>query len=95
MGKSWEHTKLKKICFERDNFTCVKCKHKGKKGYYDIYGGITIDLIADHIIPESLGGENKLENIQTLCLDCNKKKNAIDQSDIAKKKREDKNDRGE
>jgi len=47
--------------FERDAYRCVLCgSHKS--------------LCADHIYPESLGGEATLENLQTLCRVCNSKK---------------------
>ena len=90
MGRGWQHQLLKEMTFKRDNFTCVKCGHIGKKGNYGC-GGVHIDLVADHIIPLTLAGRNELSNMQTLCLSCNKIKNAKDQSDIARFKREVKN----
>lgn len=47
--------------FRRDNFTCKRC-------------GRQEDLHADHVIPESKGGPTTMENLQTLCRDCNVKK---------------------
>lgn len=42
-------------------------------------------MIADHIIPIALGGDEwDINNIQTLCIKCNKKKTARDMADIAK-----------
>ncbi len=46
---------------QRDNFTC---KHCGSRKH----------LEADHVIPESNGGETTMENLQTLCKKCNAKK---------------------
>jgi len=52
---------LKWEIFKRDNFTCQKCASQ--------------DLLeVDHIIPISKGGSNKEDNLQTLCLPCNRKK---------------------
>ena len=53
---------LKKQVFERDEYRCKHC-------------GTHLDLSADHIKPESWGGETTLENLQTLCRSCNSKKN--------------------
>ena len=48
-------------------------------------------LIGDHIIPISLGGDEwDIENIQTLCGDCNKIKTRKDMGDIAKARRKEK-----
>lgn len=64
--KSYEKKKkippnLRKQVYERDMYRCVYC-------------GTHVDLSIDHIFPESKGGELVLENLQTLCLPCNKKK---------------------
>lgn len=32
------------------------------------------ELVVDHILPTSKGGENKIENFQILCLSCNASK---------------------
>lgn len=52
---------LRKAVFERDGYRCKHCNSH-------------IDLCADHIHPESKGGETVLENLQTLCRSCNSKK---------------------
>ena len=44
--------------FERDLYRCLRC-------------GDHRNLRADHVHPESLGGEAVLENLQTLCASCN------------------------
>ena len=48
----------------RDNFKCCKC---GKSPAKDP----SVELHVDHIIPWAKGGETVLENLQTLCSDCN------------------------
>lgn len=53
--------KLREAVFERDGYSCKKC-------------GSQRLLQADHIFPESKGGETTMENLQTLCQKCNLKK---------------------
>jgi hypothetical protein len=50
--------------FSRDNFRCVFC---GKSPATDIGTKLHID----HIIPFSKGGKTALDNLQTLCYECN------------------------
>ena len=45
-------------------YTCVHCGKKFRKGSIDI----------DHIIPQSKGGTNTPENLQCLCIHCNRSK---------------------
>ncbi len=54
----WETLKI------QYNWTCPRCKKREPE----------INLTVDHIIPLSKGGSNWIENIQPLCLDCNKRK---------------------
>jgi hypothetical protein len=53
---------LRRMTFERDNFTCVYCGARGKS------------LECDHIIPVSRGGSNSQENLATACKPCNRSK---------------------
>ena len=48
----------------RDNNRCVACGVTAKEA----------QLQVDHIIPFSKGGSNDLDNLQTLCIDCNRGK---------------------
>lgn len=50
---------------KRDNFKCVLCG----RGASD---GVTLEV--DHIIPVSKGGLTELDNLRTLCYDCNRGK---------------------
>lgn len=52
---------LRKKCFERDNFTCQKCKIQDRTGKI---------LEAHHKTPLFLEGKDELENLITLCIDC-------------------------
>lgn len=54
-----------KSVLKRDNYTCQKC-------------GSIENLTIDHIKPLSKGGNNDLENLQTLCLECNQKKRDLE-----------------
>ncbi len=87
----WQFFKEK--AFKRDKYSCVKC---GKKPMQRTYEGNFISdtskLIGDHIIPISIGGkEYDLNNVQTLCENCNKIKTKEDMKKIAKVRQKEKN----
>ena len=79
----WQYWKLK--VFERDNYACVKCGEKPTEKTYE--GKIIPDtskLIGEHIIPIAIDGqEYNLDNVQTLCIECNKIKTKKDMKEIA------------
>lgn len=78
----WQYWKVK--AFERDKYTCVKCKEEKEQS----------QLIADHIIPIAIGGEEyDLKNVQTLCINCNKIKTKEDMKKIALYRNKDKEQR--
>jgi len=56
--------KIRLQVLERDKFRCVFC---GKSPATDI--GVKLHI--DHIIPFSKGGKTTLDNLQTLCYECN------------------------
>lgn len=56
--------KLRLSVLKRDNFRCVFC---GKSPATNL--GVVLHI--DHIVPFSKGGETKLNNLQTLCEQCN------------------------
>ena len=52
---------LRKQAFERDNYSCKKCKIQDKT---------TRNLEVHHIIPLVSEGKDELDNLITLCSDC-------------------------
>ena len=52
---------LRHQVFERDGHRCVRCES-------------VMRLSADHVVPESQGGQTTLDNLQTLCMPCNNEK---------------------
>ena len=58
--------------FKRDNYTCVECGARKEDG---------ATLHVDHIIPVSKGGTDELDNLQTLCSDCNLNKSDVIQNE--------------
>lgn len=59
--------RLRFLVLKRDDFCCVKCGRN-----VNSYSGLELEV--DHIKPYSKGGETVLENLQTLCKDCNRGK---------------------
>jgi 5-methylcytosine-specific restriction endonuclease McrA len=68
--KSKEYKNWRLSIFKRDNYTCVICKVKNKKGM-----GKTIELHADHIKSFAHHKDLRFEidNGRTLCIDCHRK----------------------
>ena len=52
---------------KKDNYTCVKCGQSPARNN-------DIELEIDHILPVAKGGTNDIENLQTLCSNCNQGK---------------------
>jgi len=81
---SWQQFRYE--VFKRDNYTCQMCGKKETKisKYNNQEYPVSEILIADHIKPLAIGGEMwNINNLQTLCIDCNKIKTAQDMKDIA------------
>lgn len=55
---------LRQAVFKRDNYTCQYCGAQG------------VALHADHVYPESKGGETTLGNLVAACAHCNHSKHA-------------------
>ena len=51
---------LRALVFARDGHACLRCGCL-----------VLMRLRADHVVPESQGGEASLGNLQTLCMSCN------------------------
>jgi hypothetical protein len=52
------------LVLKRDQFSCVMCGRSG----------VGVKLEVDHKIPVSKGGKNDIDNLQTLCFECNRGK---------------------
>lgn len=74
--------KMRLAVHTRDGFACLICGFAPPvpDGYTGRYALAEYDpgrarlLELDHIIPHALGGEFKLDNLQTLCNSCNARK---------------------
>jgi hypothetical protein len=62
--------------FERDEYKCVVCGRGRETG---------VELCADHIKPKSRGGDDSLDNGQTLCTEHNLMKKNYSQTEAAKR----------
>lgn len=62
--------RLRFMVMKRDNFKCCACGASPAKNP-------SVELHIDHIIPWSKGGETVIDNLQTLCADCNLGKSDI------------------
>jgi 5-methylcytosine-specific restriction endonuclease McrA len=96
---------LRHKAFQRDNFTCIQCGYSPKikrfdheeyarsnhMKYVETTDPDESQLVGDHKLPIALGGEEwDINNIQTLCKECNKVKTRADQGKIAIQRRKDK-----
>lgn len=52
---------IRRAVYERDGYACVNC-------------GSPDQLTIDHINPRALGGTDREDNLQTLCITCNSRK---------------------
>lgn len=58
---------LRHQVWRRDDFRCVYCHRSINE----------VELEVDHVLPVCRGGTNALSNLQTLCVDCNRRKGAL------------------
>ena len=54
------------------------------KAYAMLRAYFLLQVLVDHIVPASLGGESILENLQPLCFRCNTEKRNRDDTDFLK-----------
>lgn len=67
---------VKEEIFKRDNYQCIVCGRGPKHG---------VEICADHIKPKDKGGNNSLENGQTLCMEHNLLKKNYSQTEAGKR----------
>ena len=67
---------IKVEIFKRDNHQCVVCG----RGMVD-----GVELCADHVKPKDKGGDNSIENGQTLCMEHNLMKKNYSQTEAGKR----------
>lgn len=67
---------VKEAIFEKDGYKCVFCGRGRKDG---------VEICADHILPKDKGGDNSVENGQTLCMECNLRKKNFLQTEAGKR----------
>jgi len=75
---------LRAALHQRDHFTCQICGWKPRAIPTDYDGRSAIGwwpnphedrmLEVDHIVPRAAGGPSTMDNLQTLCDDCNRRK---------------------
>lgn len=76
---------LRYMCFYQHGTTCACCGKKGSyflligeenstRKHFDLFADDGTLMTKDHIVPLFYGGRNHVDNLQTMCEDCNKKK---------------------
>lgn len=94
------HAALRAHIFHRDGYKCVRCGAAAIEIPEDYTGAGTLRtdtfvssgyrdaLVVDHILTLKAGGRNSIENFQTLCETCNKRKLPEDRAAVFAKGRE-------
>lgn len=67
---------IKEAIFKRDNYRCVVCGRGRADG---------VEICADHIKPKDFGGNNSIDNGQTLCMQHNLIKKNYSQTESGKR----------
>lgn len=81
MNKSTKHKtkrdinlRMRFLVMKRDNFKCCMCGRSPATT-------VGLELHIDHIVPWSKGGETVIDNLQTLCSDCNLGKSNLSETE--------------
>lgn len=89
------HAALRAHVFQRDNFTCCRCGAQAVNCPAEYDGRFSLStntlvrgrwsdvLILDHVLTLAAGGRSVIENLQTLCETCNKRKQREDKAATA------------
>jgi hypothetical protein len=86
MGKRQSiSAKFRLEVLKRDNYTCRNCGKSPAK-YHELELDV-VELEIDHVRPVSKGDDNRLDNLQTLCLLCNRGKGNNQQFNITIKEK--------
>ena len=98
-------TSLRYKTFIEKGYKCVCCGRTGayyalekshgsnaNRAHFNLYSEDDVLMTKDHILPKSMGGANRIENMQTMCTICNcEKGNAVPDgyapSEVQKKKK--------
>ena len=76
---------LRYMTFYQKGVKCACCNRTGnyfkldgdantKRRHFNLYSEDGVLMTKDHIIPKSLGGMDIIDNMQTMCVECNAKK---------------------
>lgn len=76
---------LRYMTFYQKGLTCVCCGKQGThfklcgdpdtdRRHFNLFSEDGTLITKDHIIPKSRGGQDRVDNMQTMCVDCNLKK---------------------
>lgn len=59
-------TRLRRACLRRDDYTCQRCGYESEPNSGELH--------VDHIHNRAEGGQDELDNLQTLCTSCHNPK---------------------
>jgi len=87
------HAALRAHVFHRDGYRCIRCGAEalfvpaGFDGSDTLVTGVVsngrqVVLVADHVLTLAAGGKSVIENLQTLCDICNRRKLGEDRAAI-------------